>query len=132
MPALGRSLTYRCGTLHLLAQLATIGELPGELPPGQVREAITAAMRCMLDAPGTCDERGWLTPGMCGSQPGLRDFYTSIGSLYLCLLAFLPLGLSAHAPFWRDPPRAITSQRLSAGEDLEADKAYDADERGWM
>ena len=37
---------------------------------------------------------GFLTLGFNGSQPGISDYYTNNGSLYMASLAFLPLGLS--------------------------------------
>ena len=36
-PAIGRSIAYRCGAFHLLAQLALRHELPEGLSPAQVR-----------------------------------------------------------------------------------------------
>ncbi|MBD2843629.1 DUF2264 domain-containing protein [Paenibacillus sp. IB182496] len=120
---LGRSLAYRCGAFHLLAQLALLDELPQTLPRAQVRCALEAVIRRTMDAPGTFDANGWLRIGLCGHQPGLGEGYISTGSLYLCTAAFLPLGLPAHAPFWQDDDQAWTAQRLWSSEDLAADHA---------
>ena len=38
-PAIGRSIAYRCGAFHLLAQLALRHELPEGLSPAQARGA---------------------------------------------------------------------------------------------
>jgi hypothetical protein len=122
-PSLGRSTTYRFGAFQTLAQMALRHELPEHLPPAQVRCALTAVMRRMLAAPGTFDADGWLRLGFCGHQPTLGETYISTGSLYLCSVALLPLGLPPTDPFWTDPPAPWTSQRLWAGESLPADHA---------
>jgi hypothetical protein len=122
-PALGRSLTYRCGAFQHLAQLALQHSLPEALPPAQVRGALTAVIRRTLKAPNTFDAAGWLQAGLCGHQPALAEYYISTGSLYLCTTAFLPLGLPATDPFWSDPAVLWTSQRIWSGENLPADRA---------
>ncbi|MCW5550217.1 MAG: DUF2264 domain-containing protein [Opitutaceae bacterium] len=122
-PALGRSLTYRCGAFQHLAQLALQHALPAALPPAQVRGALTAVIRRTLTAPGTFDNAGWLRPGLCGHQPGLAETYISTASLYLCTTAFLPLGLPASDEFWSGADMPLSSQRLWSGVDLPADQA---------
>jgi hypothetical protein len=122
-PAVGRSLTYRFGAFQTLAQMALLHELPERLAPAQVRCALTAVIRRTLQAPGTFDESGWLRVGLCGSQVPLGETYISTGSLYLCSVGLLPLGLPAAAAFWRDPPARWTSQHVWSGEALPADRA---------
>jgi hypothetical protein len=124
-PSVGRSATYRFGSFQLLAQIALRRELPQGLPPAQVRSALTAVLRRMLEAPGTFDENGWLRIGFCGHQPALAETYLSTGSLYLCAAGLLPLGLPATDPFWQGPPVRWTSQKLWSGESLPADHALD-------
>jgi hypothetical protein len=120
-PAIGRSITYRCGAFQLLADMALKKQLPQRLTPAQVREALTAVIRRTLDAPGTFDANGWLTVGLCGHQPSLGERYISTGSLYLCSNAFLPLGLAADDPFWSGAAEQWTSQKIWSGKDLPAD-----------
>jgi len=122
-PAIGRSITYRFGAFQLLAQLALMRELPPSLPPGQVRSALTAVIRRVMQARDTFDAQGWLRIGLYGSQPDLAESYISTGSLYLCTTVFLPLGLPASDPFWTDPPARWTAQRIWSGESLPADHA---------
>ena len=122
-PAIGRSITYRFGAFHLLATMALRKQLPGELRPEQVRAAMTAVIRRMIEAPGTFDKQGWLTVGFCGHQPSMGESYISTGSLYLCSVALLPLGLSGKDPFWSAPPQAWTSQKIWSGADTPADHA---------
>lgn len=124
-PVVGRSITYRCGAFHHLADVALRKQLPAELAPAQVRCALTAAIEASLGAPGTYDAHGWLRIGLAGHQPRLGEIYISTGSLYLCLEAFLPLGLKPDDPFWKDPDTAWTSKRAWAGADLANDHALD-------
>ncbi|MDX2108851.1 MAG: DUF2264 domain-containing protein [Verrucomicrobiota bacterium] len=123
LPVIGRSLCYRMGALQLLAQIALMRELPKELAPGQVRAAITAVSRRLMEAPNTYTDEGWLRLGFCGHQPSLAEPYISTGSLYLCLSGLLPLGLPPSDVFWAQPAAAWTSLRIYAGEDTLRDTA---------
>lgn len=122
-PAIGRSITYRCGAFQGLALAAWRQALPAEVAPGQARAALTAVIRRTLEAPGTFDSAGWLRLGLAGHQPGLAENYISTGSLYLCSAALLPLGLPPEDPFWADPAQPTTSQRVWSGVDHPADHA---------
>jgi hypothetical protein len=115
-PSLGRSTTYRFGALQTLAQVALLGQLPESVNPGQVRSAMTAVIRKMSEAPGTFDDHGWLRIGFCGHQPSLAEDYISTGSLYLCAVALLPLGLPPGDPFWSSAATHWTSQRIWSGD----------------
>jgi len=121
---IGRSLAYRCGVFHLLAQLALIEQLPTTLKPAQVRSALTAVIQSTLGSPRNFDDNGWLHIGLNGHQPTLGEAYISTGSLYLCATAFLPLGLPAQHPYWSDPD-VMWTQRAAfwLGLDVPADKA---------
>ena len=121
--AFGRSLAYRCGAFQLLAQVALQQQLPPELPAGQVRSALTAVIHRTMDAPGTFDTKGWLQIGLCGHQPSIGETYISTGSLYLCSVAFLPLGLPASDPFWSAPEMDWTAKKIWSGQDVKVDHA---------
>jgi hypothetical protein len=121
--AFGRSLAYRCGAFQLLAQLALQQQLPQELSPGQVRSALTAVIRRTMDAPGTFDANGWLQIGLCGHQPAIGETYISTGSLYLCSVAFLPLGLSLSDAFWSSPATDWTAKKIWSGQNVPTDHA---------
>jgi hypothetical protein len=114
-PPIGRSLAYRIGALQLLGQMALRHELPDGVSPAQVRCAMTAVIRRMMNASGTFDEAGWLTIGFAGHQPFIGEEYISTGSAYLCSVGLLPLGLPASDPFWQSPPEEWTSRRLWSG-----------------
>jgi len=89
----------------------------------QVRGALLAAIKRTLDAPGTFDADGWLRIGFCGHQPGIGETYISTGSLYLCSVALLPLGLPASEPFWSGAPVPFTQQRAWSGQQFPIDHA---------
>src|SRR3954470_22651771 len=114
-PAIGRSIAYRCGAFHLLASVALRRFLPDGVSAAQVRGALTAVIRKTLDAPGTFDPNGWLRIGFCGRQPAIGETYISTGSLYLCSVAFLPLGLAATDPFWSSAAQSWTSAKAWSG-----------------
>ncbi len=122
-PVLGRSIAYRAGAFQGLAMAAWRHLLPKEVAPAQARTALTAVMRRTLEAPGTFDAKGWLRIGLAGHQPGLGETYISTGSLYLCSVALLPLGLPASDPFWSAPRAKTTWEKAWAGVDLPVDKA---------
>ena len=122
-PAVGRSLAYRCGACQGLASIALRRALPEGVSPAQARGALTAVIRKTLEAPGTFDADGWLQIGFCGHQPGVGETYISTGSLYLCSVALLPLGLDASDPFWAGPPAPWTSVRAWSGQPFPIDHA---------
>lgn len=120
-PIYGRSIVYRGAAFHHLADMALRKKLPESLKPAQVRCALTAVIQRTLNNPSTFDKKGWLNIGLCGSQPGLADFYITSGSLYLCSTVFLPLGLPADDPFWTEPNLDWTSKKIWNGVDATAD-----------
>jgi hypothetical protein len=124
-PVLGRSIAYRSGAFHHLANMALLNFLPNELPPAQVRCALTAVLKKTLEAKNTYSTSGWLQLGLYGTQPNLAEGYINTGSLYLCTQIFLPLGLSPLADFWSKPDVAWTSLKVWNGEDEKLDHALD-------
>ncbi len=125
-PAIGRSLTYRFGAFHLLSDISLRRQLPDAVSPEQVRCALTAVMRRMIERPGTFDAKGWLTIGFSGHQPSMGETYISTGSLYLCAAAWLPLGLPSSDVFWSGPAKPWTEAKIWSGEDVPADHASSA------
>ncbi|WP_260706707.1 DUF2264 domain-containing protein [Edaphobacter flagellatus] len=122
-PAVGRSLTYRFGAFQLLSDISLRQMLPEGVAPEQVRCALTAVMKRMIERPGTFDSNGWLTIGFAGHQPHMGEPYISTGSLYLCSAAWLPLGLPADNIFWSGQAKPWTAVKLWNGEDMMADHA---------
>jgi len=122
-PPIGRSIAYRCGAFHLLAQAALRRRLPNGVSPAQVRGALTAVIRRTMTAPDTFDSGGWLRIGFCGHQPSVGETYISTGSLYLCSVALLPLGLPASDPFWSAPAQPWTQAKAWSGRPFPIDHA---------
>jgi hypothetical protein len=123
-PVIGRSIVYRGGAFHHLANMALKGKLPFSLTPEQVRCALTAVILKTLEAPDTFTENGWLNIGLYGSQPNLADFYINTGSLYLCSTIFLPLGLPADDRFWTNPDVDWTAKKVWEGIDSKGDHSF--------
>lgn len=124
-PVTGRSITYRGGAFHHLANMTYTRQLPPELSPAQVRCALTAVIKKTLEAPATFNEKGWLNIGLYGSQPGLAEGYINTGSEYLCTQIFLPLGLPVTDDFWSMPAVPWTSVKIWSGQDVPADHAVE-------
>lgn len=122
-PAIGRSLPYRFGAFQLLAQMALQHRLPDDLNPAQVRSALSAVIQRMIEAPGVFDSNDWLQIGFYGHQPDIAESYISTGSLYLCSVGLLPLGLPASDPFWTGAHQDWSSRKIWSGQDFPADHA---------
>ena len=122
-PVLGRSICYRAGAFHLLADASLRGLLAEGATPAQVRGALTAVQARTLDAPNTFDSKGWLQLGLAGHQPGLAETYISTGSLYLCSAAWLPMGLPPAHAFWSSSDTDWTQKAVWNGKDAAADHA---------
>jgi hypothetical protein len=124
-PVIGRSIVYRFGSFHALADAAWLHILPADVSPAQVRCALTAVIQRQLSQPRTFDADGWLRVGYTGSQIRMSEPYINTGSLYLCTAAFLPLGLPAADPFWSAPYHEWTSLKAWRCIDAGADHAID-------
>ncbi len=120
-PVIGRSMAYRFGAMHHLAQMALLDMLADGVTPAQVRCALDAVICRILSAPGVFDAAGYLTVGFCGHQPDIGEAYISTGSTYLCSTVFLPLGLPPEAPFWRDADAPWSSVTIWGGQNTAAD-----------
>lgn len=124
-PIIGRSIAYRGGAFHHLADIAMRQRLPESLNPAQVRGALTAVIKKTLEAPSSFTKDGWLNIGLYGYQPDAADFYITTGSLYLCSTIFLPLGLPETDAFWSAPAAPWTAVKAWTGQDFPADHALD-------
>ncbi len=124
-PVIGRSIAYRGGVFHHLADMALRKQLPVSIKPAQVRAALTAVIKKTLDAPGSYDKNGWLRIGLYGAQPGIGEGYINTGSLYLCATICLPLGLPATDEFWVTADEPWTAVKVWSGQNVAADHAMD-------
>jgi len=78
-----------------------------------------------MEHPKMFDKNGWLNPGVYGNQPGLAEDYICVGSLYLCMAVFLPLGLPLTHPFWQEKEQDWTAKKIWSGVDVKVDHAVD-------
>lgn len=122
-PVIGRSIVYRFGAFHGLAQASLLHLLPKEVVPAQVRCALTAVIRRQLKSPGNFDTNGWLRVGFAGDQLGMAESYINTGSVYLCTVVMLALGLPVTDTFWADPYTEWTNLKAWKGMDVGADSA---------
>lgn len=120
-PAFGRSVVYRMGAFQTLAMAAWKYGFPQGVSNGQVRSAITTVMHNMFKIEGNFNENGFLQLGFAGHQPHLSNYYTNNGSLYMTSLVFMPLGLPADHPFWKDAAEPWTSQKAWNGQPFPID-----------
>ena len=124
-PPSGRSIIYRGGAFHHLADVALRKILPEELKPAQVRGALTAVIQKTLENPTTY-KNGWLTIGLYGAQPGLGDSYNNQGSPYLATNIFLPLGLLPTDTFWSAPEQPWSAKLIWSGaQEVKKDHSLD-------
>jgi hypothetical protein len=122
-PVFGRSMTYRLGVFQPLSLLIWRENLPKELSEGQVRNALTCAMKRMFSVEGNFNAGGFLQLGFAGHQPDLADSYTNNGSMYITSEVFLPLGLPANHSFWTTPSLDWTAKKAWNGEKFLRDHA---------
>ncbi len=122
-PVIGRSITYRFGSLHALSDAALLHLLPRQVSPAQVRCAMTAVIERQLSQPHTFDPDGWLRVGYTGAQIHMSEDYINTGSEYLCCAAFCALGLPPSDAFWANPYVDWTSRKAWNGVEVPADHA---------
>lgn len=121
-PVVGRSIAYRNGVFHALGQAALMQILPKEVSAAQVRCALTAVIRNLFTSSENFDANGWLKVGFNGSdQLRISEYYINTGSVYLCTVGLLPLGLPATDPFWSDPYTEWTNKKAWSGQKVGAD-----------
>jgi hypothetical protein len=125
-PVIGRSIAYRGGAFHHLADMSLRKQLPSSLLPAQVRSALTAVIKKTMESPSTFTKDGWLSIGLYGYQPDLAEPYINTGSVYLCSLVFLPLGLPETDEFWSSAAMPWTAVKVWSGQNtVNADHALD-------
>ena len=120
-PPIGRSLNYRFGAMQCLELIALMKKLPSIINPTQVRSALSSVISNMIEPEGTFDKDGWLQIGFAGHQPDMGEIYISTGSLYLCAVGLLPLGLPINDPFWTSPSADWTSKKAWGCVDIPTD-----------
>jgi len=108
--ATGRSLAYRCGVFHLLAQLVWQKRLPDSISEATAREVLYTVTEKTLTNDSYRPD-GFLNIGICKSQPKIGERYICTGSLYMASAVFLPLGIAPSDALWSAAAKPWT-QRL--------------------
>lgn len=122
-PVVGRSIVYRFGAMHALAQASLMKILPAHIKPAQVRCAMTAVIRNQMKSPANFDANGWLRVGFTGEQIGMSETYINTGSTYLCAMGLLELGLPVTDEFWSAPYTEWTCKKAWNGQEVQIDHA---------
>ncbi len=122
-PVVGRSIVYRTGVFHALAQASLLHQLPTQLVPAQVRCALTAVIYRQFQSEANFDTEGWLRVGFTGAQIDMAETYINTGSAYLCATGFLALGLPPDDAFWNSPSVEWTNLKAWNGINVPADSA---------
>lgn len=127
-PAIGRSLCYRGGVLHILSKLASVGAFENncEINSKSVRTSLTNVLnRIMSDK--IFDENGWLKIGLVQEQSNLAEPYINTGSLYMFMAMFMITAIDSDNNFWQEGKLRDYSGKVWSGENLFADSALE----GW-
>ena len=122
-PVVGRSIVYRTGVFHALAQASLLHQLPAQLAPAQVRCALTAVISRQFQSEANFDAQGWLRVGFTGAQIDMAETYINTGSAYLCATGFLALGLPPTDSFWSNSSVEWTNLKAWNGVNVPADSA---------
>ncbi|MDU1903806.1 MAG: DUF2264 domain-containing protein [Dysgonomonas sp.] len=122
-PIVGRSIVYRFGVFHALAQACLMEVLPEHISAAQVRCAMTAVIKNQMKSPKNFDNNGWLKVGFTGDQINMSESYINTGSVYLCMSGLLALGLPESNVFWSAPYTEWTNLRGWNGEEVKRDSA---------
>ena len=122
-PTTGKTLAYRSGIFHLLAQVALLKVLPKNIQPSQVRAALTRVLRNFFEGNQNFTKDGWLWIGLNGHQNDISGADLNTGSLYFCCAAFLPLGLDSNDPFWSSPASEWTNLKGWNGHKITMDQS---------
>lgn len=107
-PLFGRSMVYRTAIFHALVYSSYLNILPSTISYAQVRCGLTSVIENTFSNEDNYTENGFLTLGFSDNQPELVDWYSNSGSVYFCLLVFIPLGLSDQHKFWSESDKKWT------------------------
>ena len=127
-PAIGRSLCYRGGVLHILSKLAVSGAFESnlEIDAKSVRTSLTNVLNRII-SDKIFDSNGWLKIGLIQEQTNLGEPYVNTGSLYMFMAMFMVTAIDSNNNFWQGGKLRDYSGRIWGGENLSADSALE----GW-
>lgn len=87
-PCMGRSIVYRTGAFHALAHAALSGHLPPSLPPGQVRRALSLALRKMFFLRNYSIQAAFCKRGFPAASRGWRNLISTPAAFIFALPSF--------------------------------------------
>jgi hypothetical protein len=121
IPVIGRSLSYKSGALHILGHLVLKDKIEVSNLSG-IKSAMDKVITKQMIDPNSFDAK-WLGDIRIEKS----EQHISTGSLYICCLAFLPLGLSEKSAFWQCTVGSQTSEVFYNRHDLSlvTDKSFD-------
>lgn len=122
-PLFGRSITYKTAIFHALVYSSYLSILPNSISYGQVRNALTVVIERMFN--NCVDKNNYLLFGFNSFQPEITDEYTNSGSIYFCLLIFIPLGLSNEHLFWKNELKDWTQKKIWNKVSINKDTSLD-------
>lgn len=117
----GRSLVYRCGVFHHLAKMSLESIIDETLSRSGIKNALSEVVKQYFENFSIFDEDGILIKGVVAKQESITEPYVSIGSLYMCSLIFLVLGIDKDDEFWTGND-SWTSKKIWLGQEACLDK----------
>lgn len=117
----GRSLAYRFGVFHHLAKMCLEGIYDDTLSKSGVKNALSEVIRPFFEEFTIFDENGYLVKGITAEQKSVTEAYVSSGSLYMCSVIFLVLGIAKDDEFWTGD-ELWTSKKIWLGYEACLDK----------
>jgi hypothetical protein len=120
-PVFGRSAVYRTAIFHALVYSCFKSNISENLSYGQIRSSLTEVNKRVFNNLMNFNEKGFLQLGFSSYQPNIADKYSNSGSVYFCLLVFLPLGLKKNHEFWTSIDEEWSQKKLWSNKSLNKD-----------
>lgn len=117
----GRSLAYRFGVFHHLAKMSYENLIDDSLTRSGIKNALSEVLFLSFEQYSIFDENGTLTKGITCEQSSVVENYISVGSLYMCSVIFIALGIVESDEFWQGN-NMWTSKKIVKGLEANLDK----------
>lgn len=117
----GRSLAYRFGVFHHLAKMSYEGLIDESLSPSGIKNALSQVLHQNFEQYDIFDNNGTLIKGITCEQSSVVESYISVGSLYMCSVIFIALGIDEEDEFWQGDD-LWTSKKIILGMEANLDK----------
>lgn len=117
----GRSLAYRFGVFHHLAKMSYENIIDDSLSRSGIKNALSEVLYLSFELYNIFDKNGTLTKGITCEQSSVVESYISVGSLYMCSVIFITLGIAEEDEFWQSDDM-WTSKKIIKGLEANLDK----------